>query len=210
MEDVSSMNHRQVYQNMRGWLGYFIDIYHFAQCSPKNPYSYTKFRLINSVRQRTNANVFVEAGTFKGVMSARCASVFQQVYTVELDKNLASRAGKYLARKQNVYVVQGDAIQVIPVLLQSDQINNVLIFLDGHFSGGDTAKGDLVEPAVAAIKKITPYKNKIRAIIIDDFRNFGSEYDYPTKSELLQAIEQTFAKCRLSVFSDLVVVENLK
>ncbi len=180
------------YADARGYLGFIQDVLRIWRFRFSNPHSYTKFKIINSMRKRTNAKILIESGTFLGRTASRCSSVFDHVYTIELDTQLAARAINVLAPKRNVTVIRGDATEVLPQLLQAADVDNVLVFLDGHFSGGITACGTNPEPAVDEMEQLSLHKEKIRAIIIDDFRCFGTEKDFPSKSDLLKSVERYF------------------
>jgi hypothetical protein len=171
--------------------GHLADLWRLWRMrSVTNPYSYTKFRIINMLRKLTGAKVMVETGTYLGNTADRCARKFDKVYTVELDQDLARRATEFLKRRPNVRVIQGDGLVELPKVLELPEVDNVLIFLDGHYSGGITAKGDLPEPAADELKAIAPFKHKVRAVIIDDFRSFGKEPGFPRKSDLFRSIEE--------------------
>ena len=131
----------KLYLYCRGFAGYIQDLYRIARMSFSNPHSYTKFLVINKLRKSTGATVLIEAGTYRGITTTRCSSVFDKVYSIELDPTLAAAAKKYLSKKKNVNVIQGDALQVIPELLENENLNRVLLFLDGHFSGSETGRG---------------------------------------------------------------------
>ncbi|HEY9302612.1 MAG TPA: rRNA adenine N-6-methyltransferase family protein [Phormidium sp.] len=193
-------------QHFQAWAGHALDIYRLASFNFKNPHSYTKFRQINSLRKRTNSSVFIETGTYLGVTTNRCSSVFDKVYTIELDEKLAAQAASYLSNKKNVEVIQGDALKVLPTLLESESVNNALIFLDGHFSGGVTACGDLPEPAIQELQVIADYKNKVKAIIIDDFRCFGTDLGFPKKSEVIGIMEKHFDNYEITVHLDQLIL----
>lgn len=174
-----------------------------------NPHSYTKFLVINSVRKNTGATVLIEAGTFRGITTARASSVFDRVYSIELDETLAAAATKKLRTKKNVKVIQGDALQVIPQLLEDERLRDVLLFLDGHFSGGETACGDLPEPAAEELHTLRNYKDKISAIVIDDLRSFGTEIGFPKKSELLRSAEDAFGSdFDITLFLDQLIISK--
>jgi hypothetical protein len=183
---------RGLYLYGRGLAGYLQDLALIARGSFSNPHSYTKFLIINRLRKKTNAKVFVEAGTFRGITAARCSSVFDKVYTVELDPKLAQAAKQFLTGKKNVQVIEGDALEVLPTLLAAQDLERVLLFLDGHYSRGETACGDIAEPAAEELQALMKYRDKINAIVIDDVRSFGTEPDFPKKSELLRSAEETF------------------
>lgn len=188
--------------------GHLIDLYRMASFQVCNPYSYSKFRNIKSLARRTGARTLVEAGTYRGVTAARCARVFERVYTVELDKALAAEAARYLTKCRNVEAIQGDALVIVPAILARQDVDDVLVFLDGHFSAGETALGDFSEPAVEEIRLLGKYRSKIRGIIIDDFRGFGIFENWPTKSALLAALEEHFPAFDVMIHLDQVIVAN--
>ena len=197
-------------QYFQALAGHILDIYRLASFKFKNPHSYTKYRQINSIRKRTSSSVFIETGTYLGVTTNRCSSVFEKVYTIELDEKLAAQATSYLSNKKNVEVIQGDALKILPTLLESESVNNALIFLDGHFSGGVTACGDLPEPAIQELQVIADYKNKVKAIIIDDFRCFGTDLGFPKKSEVIEIMEKHFDDYEITVHLDQLILVKTK
>ncbi|MBI4353097.1 MAG: hypothetical protein HY593_04130 [Candidatus Omnitrophica bacterium] len=183
--------HRMV-RDLKGFLGYGLDLLRILRLDFKNPHSYTKFRMIRSVQRKAHCRVLIEAGTYFGATADRCSRIFDQVYTIELDERLAEKASDYLKRRKNVRVMKGDALHILPQLLQREDIGNVLIYLDGHFCGDGTACGIFPEPAVEELRLLSPYKEKINAVIVDDFRSFGSEEGFPAKSVLLKSAEDCF------------------
>lgn len=193
-------------QDIQAIAGHILDLYLLASFKFKNPHSYTKFRQIKSLKKRTNASVFVETGTYLGVTTKRCAPIFNQVYTIELDKELAELAKSFLSNNKNVEVIQGDALKVLPQLLKREEINDALVFLDGHFSGGITACGEIPEPGIEEIKILAQHKHKIRCIVVDDFRSFGTESSFPTKFELLKAAEEYFHDYEITVHLDQLII----
>jgi hypothetical protein len=194
------------HQDIQAIAGHILDLYLLASFKFKNPHSYTKFRQIKSLKKRTNASSFVETGTYLGVTTKRCAPIFNQVYTIELDKQLAEQAQSFLSNNKNVEVIQGDALKVLPHLLEREEINDALVFLDGHFSGGITACGEIPEPGIEEIKILAQHKDKISCIVVDDFRSFGTESTFPTKFELLKAAEEYFPDYEITVHLDQLII----
>ena len=74
-------------------------------------------------------------------------------------------------------------------MIARSDVSDALIFLDAHYSGGHTARGKLVEPACKEIEMLACRRDKIAAVVVDDFRLFGRG-DSPRKSELLRAVEE--------------------
>lgn len=198
-------------RHLQALAGHLLDIYRLAAFNFKNPHSYTKFRQIKSLKQRTKSSVFIETGTYLGVTTHRCSSIFNHIYTIELDQNLATQATNYLSSKKNVEVIQGDALEVLPNLLNREEVNHALVFLDGHFSGGVTACGTEPEPAIEELKILAKHKSKIKCIVIDDFRSFGNDSGFPKKSNLFKAIEDFFAEFEITVHLDqIIITEKVK
>lgn len=191
---------------IRALAGHLIDLYGMMSFEVANPHGLSKFRNIKSLARRTGARVFVEAGTYRGVTTARCARLFDRVFTVELDRQLAADAAVYLRRWPNIELFQGDALTVVPSILSRGDVEDVLIFLDGHFSGGVTALGEMSEPAVEELRLLGAFRSKIRGIIIDDFRGFGVYEDWPAKSSLFRVLEEQFPGFDVMVHLDQVIV----
>jgi len=175
-----------------GLAGYLLDLLRFANGAAANPRSLMKYRVIRALAKRVGADCLIETGTFRGVMTARCARVFATVLTVELDAKLAAQAKASLARYRNVTVYQGDAVALLPQMLAHPGAGRCVIFLDAHYSGGDTARGEIPEPAIAELDILAQRRDRIGGIVIDDFRCFGVEEGFPTKAQLLAAVEAHF------------------
>ena len=192
-------------RELQAIAGHFSDLYKLAAFKFSNPHSSTKFRAIKGLKHKTGAKAFVETGTYLGVTTNRCASVFDSIYTIELDPDLAHKAQSFLSRHPHIEVLQGDAVEKLESVLQkTDQ--TVLVFLDGHFSGGDTACGDMPEPAIEELKILSRFREKVAGILIDDFRLFGTEPGFPSKSALFKAIEDYFPGYRVDVALDQIHV----
>jgi len=191
--------------------GYAIDLCRLAQAEPRNPHSYMKYLALRGLARRTGARCLIETGTFRGVTSARCARIFARVVTIELDAALARDAEQRLARHANVTVLQGDAAVLLPAAFERHGCGDAVVFLDGHFSGGITAKGPVVEPALAELEILARYADRICGIVIDDFRLFGVEPGFPKKAELTNAAESLFPfpAFALGIHFDQMVIERL-
>jgi hypothetical protein len=174
--------------------GHIVDLYRLFRFEPKNPHSYSKFRQIKALAQRSGARVLIEAGTYVGNTAMRCSRVFERVITIELDPDLFRQASRYLSSRRNVECLEGDALTLLPQVLEREDVNNALVFLDGHFSGPGTAHGEVAEPACLEIEVLAKHRNKIAAFIVDDFRCFGRDEGWPRRFELLRAVENFFGK----------------
>jgi hypothetical protein len=190
--------------------GYVLDMMRLASGASINLHSYMKYVILRDLGRRTHARCLIESGTFLGVTAGRCASAFERVLTIELDAKLASQAAAYLRRFSNVEVIQGDALKILPQIIGRDDANRAVVFLDGHFSGGDTALGEMPEPAIQELAILAQHKERICGIVVDDFRLFGVEPGFPGKSDLVAAVERSFPHLEfdLKVHADQLIVER--
>ena len=191
---------KRIMIDIKGWMGHILDLAGAIRFDLKNLHNYTKFRLIRSLKRKSKSKIFIEAGTYFGVTADRCSRVFDKVYTIELNQTLAAKAADFLRPRENVTVIKGDALKMLPQLLELEKTQDALIYLDGHACGPMTSSGDLPEPAVKELALLSSYKEKINAIVIDDFRNFGVEKDFPEKSDLLKSAEDNFPRDHFDIF----------
>src|SRR5260370_11517220 len=95
-----------VYRDVRGLAGYALDLVDISQMRFCNPHGLTKFLLIDGLRRRTNAENFIEAGTFHGTTAARCARTFKRLLTIQRDPNAPSNCADFLKPRHNLSLTQ--------------------------------------------------------------------------------------------------------
>ena len=178
------------------FAGYVADVFQIASFRFSNPHSLMKFFQIDSLRKRTRATQFIEAGTYLGLTAERCSRTFQKVYTIELDHELVRKASPRLSRHKNIELIEGDASICLEQILERPDVNDVVIFWDGHACGAYAQSGvnspdDVIatEPVMAGLSRIFSWSHKIKGIIVDDFRLFGEQEGFPTKAELIGLLE---------------------
>ncbi len=158
---------------------------------PFVPHSLTKLRNIKTCRKLTGAKSVVEIGTYKGVTTKRLGRIFDEVISVEIDGSLYNQAVKRLRKYTNVRLIHDDGVSALPSIAK--QVRNAILFLDGHFSGGDTGLGAEPEPILRELDAIQENLSNFVAIVIDDFRLFGVEKGWPRKSEVMAKLEASLA-----------------
>ena len=114
----------------KGIAGHLVDIIKILNFSFINPHSYTKFRQTCSVGARSGATTVVETGTYLGVNANRLANRFDKVITIELYEELYLSSSEYLSRHRNVNCMHGDALYELEPVLQAENDNSVLVYLD--------------------------------------------------------------------------------
>jgi len=177
------------YRDLKGLAGFAIDLIKIARMEFRNPHGLTKFLALDSLRRRTGADTFIEAGTHLGTTAARCSRVFKRVFTVEIDPETALRSTRFLMRYPNVTVIVGDAQRAIPRIIEAHVLDRILVFLDAHAALGNPIDGVSPEPAVDVLDMLSAYRHRIFGIVVDDFRNFGAAPGFPPRSCLVKAAE---------------------
>jgi hypothetical protein len=152
----------------------------------------------------------VETGTYYGDMIEALKENFEKIYTVELDEFLFKTAKKRFVKNSHIEVIHGDSGKKIKEIIQ--KINRPTLFwLDGHASGGETAKGEKDTPIYEELNVILKSKNLNHVIIIDDARCFGNEPDYPTLDELKKFIFSKRDNLEITVeFDSIRIIPKIK
>lgn len=160
--------------------------------------NFEKLRIIvqNLHQNIDDYDVFVETGTLVGDTTINLQSIFDEVHTIELSEkyfNISAERFKSLNLK-NIKNHLGDSIQVIPQILPSlDSSKKCIFFLDGHWSSGDTAKGDKDCPLIEECLAIDSlYLSNEAIILIDDYRLFNTKINEDWSGITKQSISECF------------------
>ncbi|OIO20033.1 MAG: hypothetical protein CO029_00775 [Candidatus Magasanikbacteria bacterium CG_4_9_14_0_2_um_filter_41_10] len=167
---------------------------------------YKKQKTIRAYQKKYDISTMLETGTYKGDMVFKMRNVFKKIYTIELGKKLYEDACVRLKDFSHITLLHGDSGEKITEILTSIK-EPTLFWLDGHYSGGETALGNLETPVIAELKSILKHPVKNHVILIDDARCFNGEKDYPTMKELTALVTQ-FSNYTLEVKNDIIRVVN--
>jgi hypothetical protein len=151
--------------------------------------------------------VFVETGTSSGDTVAAVSGLFRQIYTIELAVDLWDRARRRFEGDTHITVIQGDSGKRLEDVLRA--INEPCCFwLDGHYSGGTTARGELDSPVLKELAWISKHVLRHQhVILIDDAREFRGAGGYPTLEELDTLVRESGFNS-LSVKNDIIRILN--
>lgn len=108
---------------------------------------------------------------------------------VEVEPRLAAWARVRFDGVANVRVVEGDSEQLMTGLI-ADLDQPALFYLDGHYSGGQTGKGQHETPMVKEVEAILRDAPNGSFVIIDDARSFGRLQDYPPLLDFLCSLRE--------------------
>jgi len=133
---------------------------------------------LDHFRKKYDLNILIETGTYKGATVAAFLNNFSRIYTIELDPILYRDACTRFADHPHVNVIQGDSSYKLPDILSKIKTPS-LFWLDGHYSGGSTARGEVDTPIIAELIAIQSHECNHHVILIDDARLFNGANDYP-------------------------------
>jgi hypothetical protein len=157
--------------------------------------------LLGYVR-RFGLRTFIETGTFFGDTTAAMEPHVDRLVTIEVSPELAARARARFAGQERVRIVEGDSGHVLPTLL--DELREPALFwLDGHFSGGITARGDEDTPVRTELRAVLDHPLKTHVILIDDARDFTGG-NYPTLDEVAELVRNQGGYYGLDVRDDII------
>lgn len=143
-----------------------------------------KQKILLNYSRRYGLKYLVESGTYKGDMIKAMKNSFEKIWSIELDKILFEKASDRFKINSHIRIIHGDSGKVLGSLIgQLDQ--PTLFWLDGHYSGGETAQGVGDTPILKELQHVLRIKCGPHVILIDDARMFGTDPDYPTVGNLL-------------------------
>ncbi len=173
-----------------------------ASGSPVPPPHFYKKRLVISFAEKFQLKNLVETGTYRGDMIEACRTRFKKIYSIEIDAELWRQANERFVKYPHVNILQGDSAEVLPQILQ--KIEGPCVFwLDGHYSGGVTGKGERETPIVSELGHIRR-QNQPDVILIDDARLFNGTHDYPDINELRAKVLELWPENVFEVSDDVI------
>ena len=152
--------------------------------------------IVSELARLSGATTFVETGTFQGATTRWATGVFEQVHTIELSLDLYDQYHAELEKLPGVHAHQGDSAVVLPQVVSQLDERPTLFWLDGHWSGGETAGESSECPVMQELECIQQRKQDL--ILIDDARLFLCAPPRPHKPEHWPTIAEITARFDLN------------
>ena len=149
-----------------------------------------KVRTVKEYAERFGLLEFVETGTYLGQMVDAVKGNFQKVHSIELLPEFSQKAKLRFSRYSHVSIYHGESGDVLPEVLKKIT-EPCLFWLDAHFSGDGTARGEEDTPILREIGHICKHPIADRhVILIDDARCFIGKNGYPILEELFLMVSK--------------------
>src|SRR3954471_5520399 len=153
--------------------------------------------LLEWATANTKCAVAVETGTFQGNSALLLADTFGHCTTIEKDPALAAKAADRFREDPRVKVVAGSSRDALPDLCREVTVP-AFYWLDGHWSGGNTAGEDDPCPVMFELAAIAASPTFGESVVaVDDARLFGFGHDldpqmrsFPRMMERLELVER--------------------
>lgn len=167
------------------------------------PTQVVKYATIREYAATCGVRILVETGTHEGDAVFACLDTFDRIYSIEMAHELFLRASERFEGNSHVEILQGDSTYVLPSVLEKID-EPALFWLDGHFCGGITARGDQDTPIVAELRAILTHRVRGHVVLIDDARLFNGRSGYPRLSDVEEAVSRDYPQARFAVENDIV------
>ena len=172
---------------------------------PVPPPHIIKQRNLIRYAEKYQLKILVETGTYSGDMIEAMKGHFAHIYSIELEKVLCDRARERFKKESHIELIHGDSGRELGKVI--NKLNHPALFwLDGHYSGGETAMGEKETPIYEELRHVLA-DCRSYVIIIDDARLFGSDPAYPSLPELEGFIRAMRPEMKISVADDSIRVE---
>lgn len=174
-----------------------------AKGKPSPPPHRIKQLALRNFRDQFDAEILVETGTFRGDMMQAMSPYFKSLYSIELAKTLYEKAVERFREQAHITILFGDSGKVLGELVP--KLNGrTLFWLDGHYSAGETAKGEKETPIFEELDHIFGDNRFEHVVLVDDARLFGTDPAYPSLDELREFVSRKRPSYTLSVENDSV------
>ncbi len=168
---------------------------------PVPPPHIVKQLAIRNYARRFGLKILVETGTLHGRMIEAMKDDFDRIYSIELSEELYKKAKDRFRKENSVELIHGDSgVELKHVIERLDQ--PALFWLDGHYSSGETARGEKDTPVFEELNHIFDDQVRDHVIIIDDARCFGTDPAYPTLEELTNFVKSRRPGAGISIQDD--------
>jgi hypothetical protein len=134
-------------------------------------------------------STWIETGSYLGETASRLSRMSKQVHSIEPEKSLFEFVSWRYKKIDNLKFYYGPSEKVLEDLVRV-QNANTCFWLDGHFSGDITYRGDDSSPIIFELSVIEKYLANLEnvRVLVDDVRDFAfqsNDSSYPNLNYLV-------------------------
>lgn len=156
-----------------------------------------------------NSKIFIETGTLHGGTTRWASNYFDIVHTIERSETFYELHSEGLSKIEGVYPHLGDSRRVLPQIVEELGDNKAIYWLDGHWSGGETAGENDECPLLDELECLSKRTQDI--ILIDDARLFmcappppHKPYQWPNLQDIFDSF--TSADRFVQIIDDVIFI----
>jgi len=168
-------------------------------------------RITVELSRLNRSTVFVETGTYLGGTTRWAATQFDRVHTIEQAEQLYQQHSPGLAAMPNVTTHLGDSRTILPSIVAGLEDCRATFWLDGHYSGGETAGEHDECPLLDELISLGDRRTDI--ILIDDARLFltappspHQPSAWPTFADIIRQLPAAAAGRFVQVIDDVIFI----
>jgi hypothetical protein len=169
---------------------------------PLPPPDALKQRNLRRAAKAHRLRILVETGTFAGNMVEAMRRHFDRIHSIELSREYHVSAKGRFAAFPHIDLLFGDSGDVLRRVVENLD-GPALFWLDGHYSGGISARGAKDTPIIEELDCIFPSRFE-HMVIIDDARLFGNDPAYPSIAEIREHVLSRDGRQRIVVVDDAI------
>jgi hypothetical protein len=170
---------------------------------PRLPTHAQKQAVIRQFAQRYGIECLVETGTCHGDMVAAMQKDFKKIISIELADQFYREVCERFKGVSNVELIHGDSAKKLPEVVAKLEAP-AIFWLDGHYSGGDTARGENDTPVNEELRAVLKPGLPDHVVLIDDARGFGVSPGYPSVEQVQELVQSLRPGWRCEVAGDAI------
>ncbi len=176
------------------------------------PPAYYKHCTIKEYAKRFNCDWLIETGTYRGDTVRAALNSFKGISSIELSHSLYLENKQRFGEISKINLYHGDSADNIRKMISDvDNTSKIIFWLDGHYSGGETAKSIKETPICEELTEIAKMRKIDECcILIDDARCFNGLGDYPNLIELEKTVNNLWKDCFFIVMGDIIRITSSK
>jgi hypothetical protein len=157
------------------------------------------------------STIFIETGTYQGDTTRWASNHFESVHTIERAESLYNLYNEELSQIKGVIPYLGDSRDLLPDILHTTANQKSVFWLDGHWSGGETAGEDDECPLLDELTCLSNRSGDI--VLIDDARLFlcappvpHNPTHWPTISEIVSVLSKSHTDPFVQIVDDVIFI----